>query len=206
CRQTPNTQPGRRLVGQPIEKVLDDDAGDEREQVLAHGNQEAAQRVESRPEADELPHQAPDALRAFLWLLHEALLARPTGPSATGTLPSAGCSLNNRAKWLSGSASNCSLGPCSTIRPSSSTMISSARRTVVSRWAMMIAVRLRSKRSTARSIFASVAGSRREDASSRITRPGSARKARVRASNWASPADSPSLATAVASPAGSVSY
>ena len=83
------------------------------------------------------------------------------------------------------------LGPNSTMWPFSMIRMSSARVTVASRWAIMKPVRLVSNLPTARSIIASVAGSRRDDASSRITRPGFFRKIRVNASSWACPAESP---------------
>ena len=87
-------------------------------------------------------------------------------------------------------------------------MISSARCTVPSRCAMMIAVRSRSSLSTARSMSCSVAGSSRDEASSRMTRPGSRKKTRVKASNCASPAESPRppVSSWVSSPSGSDSY
>ncbi len=73
---------------------------------------------------------------------------------------------------------------------------------------MTIPVRPANNLLTARSISCSVAGSRREEASSRMTRPGSARKTRVKASNCASPAESPSPSepSSVSSPIGSERY
>ena len=56
---------------------------------------------------------------------------------------------------------------------------------------MMMPVRPWSSLLTARSTNASVAGSSRDDASSRMTRPGSFRNSRAKASNCASPADKP---------------
>ena len=70
---------------------------------------------------------------------------------------------------------------------------------------MMIAVRPASSPSTARSISRSVAGSRRDEASSRITSAGSRSMTRVNASSCASPADRPDDST-VFRPAGSALY
>ena len=67
-----------------------------------------------------------------------------------------------------------------TIRPCSSTRISSARRTVASRWAMMIDVLPARSRSNAFSITISVGRSMFDVASSRIRIRGSARSARAR--------------------------
>ncbi len=70
---------------------------------------------------------------------------------------------------------------------------------------MTIAVRPCTSRPTARSSRCSVAGSRRDEASSRITSPGSWRKMRIKASSCASPADSPPPpdSSTVSSPLGS---
>ena len=65
-------------------------------------------------------------------------------------------------------------GRARAMRPSSRIrIVVGALAPCASRWAMMMPVRPRSSRSTARSISRSVAGSSRDDASSRITRPGS---------------------------------
>ena len=67
----------------------------------------------------------------------------------------------------------------------------SARSTVARRCAMTIAVLPTRRRSSALSILCSVAGSRREEASSSMTSPGSRRKTRAKASSCDSPADRP---------------
>ena len=77
------------------------------------------------------------------------------------------------------------------MRPCSSTRISSARRTVARRCAMMIDVRPRSSRSSACSIRISVGRSMFDVASSRIRMRGSARSARAIEISWRSPAESP---------------
>jgi len=64
------------------------------------------------------------------------------------------------------------------------TTISSARRTVESRWAMMSEVRPRRSRSSARSIRTSVGRSMFDVASSRIRIRGSARRARAIEISW----------------------
>ena len=81
--------------------------------------------------------------------------------------------------------------PCSATCPASTTMISSAVRTVSSRWATMTTVRPENSRSVATASRLSVAGSRRDDGSSRITTPGSCRNTRAKASSCCSPADRP---------------
>ena len=88
-------------------------------------------------------------------------------------------------------ASSSSNRPRCVIRPCSITRISSARRTVASRWAMMIDVRPRSRRSSARSIRISVGRSMFEVASSRIRMRGSASSARAIEISWRSPAERP---------------
>ena len=70
--------------------------------------------------------------------------------------------------------------------------MSSQRSTVARRCAMTIPVRPSISASMASSMCRSVAGSSRDDASSRMTRPGSRRNTRANASNWASPAESSS--------------
>ena len=85
-------------------------------------------------------------------------------------------SLQQLIKTRGGSAANCLRSPYSLTLPLSRIMISSARWIVSSRCAMMMAVRFFSNLSIARSSFCSVAGSRRDEASSRITRPGFRRK------------------------------
>ena len=78
-----------------------------------------------------------------------------------------------------------------TIRPCSTTRISSARRTVERRWAMMIDVRPCSSRSSARSISTSVGRSMFEVASSRMRMRGSASRARAIEISCRSPAERP---------------
>ena len=94
--------------------------------------------------------------------------------------------------------------PISTIRPSSTTAIRSARIAVESRWATMIAVRPSSSASRPASTWASDLRSRFDVASSRTSTRGSARKARASAMSWRSPDDSetPRSWTGVSTPSG----
>ncbi len=127
---------------------------------------------------------------------------------AVGTAPGARrpirTTASSRANREAGSASSCVRGPCSTMRPWSTTAISSTERNDESRCATRTAVRPVTRRSTARSTSSSVSGSSRLDGSSRITRPGSDKNARGSASSCASPADTPdpSGPSSVSSPAG----
>ena len=74
--------------------------------------------------------------------------------------------------------------PVSATRPSSSTTIRSASRTVDRRWAMTIVVRSACSRSSARRTACSLTASRCEVASSRIRIGASFRKARAIATRW----------------------
>ena len=123
----------------------------------------------------------------------------PTRPAVMiCPLPGARASRSSLSRPPAGANSGCPdprarscLGPCSATCPDSTTMISSAVRTVSSRWATMTTVRPEKRRSVATASNASVAGSSRDEGSSRITTPGSWRKTRAKASSCCSPADRP---------------
>ena len=88
-----------------------------------------------------------------------------------------------------GIGASASLRPCSTTSPPSTTAMASTSSRVARRWATMMAVRPASSACIAAVMCASVAGSSRLDASSRITTAGSARNALANARSWASPAE-----------------
>ena len=104
-------------------------------------------------------------------------------------------------------ASSWSCVPRSTIRPCSTTAISSAARMVESRCAMTIAVRPARASASAACTAASDSESRCAVASSRITTRGLASSSRAIVSRWRSPPESryPRSPTTVSRPSGSVS-
>src|SRR5438132_3506335 len=159
-------------MAEPIEEGTQDEAGEDRERD-DDDPQETVEDVPLRQIASELPADAPRRDVRTAGLLTHCVTAK------------------SRAYLDVGSDSSTARSPCSAMRPWSTTAIWSTELSDESRCATRMAVRPVTRRSTAPSTRSSVSGSRRLDGSSRITSPGSARKARARANNWASPAESP---------------
>src|SRR5712691_11155449 len=157
-----------QLRGQQIKEILHDDA-EGHPRKCEQGKKQTFQGVQPR----SIAHDAPERLPRF----HARTSSKPT-----------------ESKWENrdwGSDARTSRGPYSRMRPSSRIRMSSARWMVARRCAMTMPVRLARTLLTARSMRRSVAGSRRDEASSKMTSPGSLRKTRAKANSCASPADKP---------------